>query len=222
MWVLVLDSPLIDMGSFVIQRQRTMRRVSMVALTLCMACMVPGNAQAVDKVRVDGFDPTATSVNYSLKASDVALPNGVKPGHYQRVTRPYRHWTLICDENLEKGQRICNISQSFVDKNGRGVFSWTLAANQAGAPFLILRASKEGSAPGSVLLDLKDGGPEIKVAIAGCNESVCVGYQGVDDRIRRAIAAGYSVQVKFPRADPAMLVTIDAPLSGLDEALGGI
>ena len=60
-----------------------------------------------------GQEPVASG--YRIKPSDVALPPDAKLGEYQRTTRPFENWTLICDENLQARQKVCNVTQIIED-----------------------------------------------------------------------------------------------------------
>ncbi|TIU06145.1 MAG: invasion associated locus B family protein, partial [Mesorhizobium sp.] len=105
-----------------------MPRHAVAAVAFSMACLLLSGLRAVGQEAV----PSA----YRIKPSDVAVPPDVKLGQYQRTTRPFENWILICDENLQARKRVCNISQSFIDQSQAPVFSWSLAADEKGKPFM--------------------------------------------------------------------------------------
>jgi invasion protein IalB len=44
-------------------------------------------------------------------------------GQYKRTIQPFENWTLICDENLKKKEKVCNLSQIISDASGNQVFA---------------------------------------------------------------------------------------------------
>lgn len=162
------------------------------------------------------------TVAYWVKPSEVAIPAGVKPGDFMRMTRPFPNWTLICDVNFALKQKTCNITQDIANAAGATVFSWSLAATQEGQPLMILRVPP--SVAGPVRIDIADGKPPISVPIKGCNAQLCLGYVLLDSRLRAAIekgnAAGISYALKTS-GTPAR-VGFGAPLAGLASALNAI
>lgn len=165
-------------------------------------------------------EPTPEIITRSayVKPSDIVLPDGVPLGKYRRIIQPFQNWTLICDENLFKKQKTCNISQSIVDEFGKSIFSWTLAAAQDGRPFFILRFPLDIDISGRVSLDIADGGKEVTVAISGCNTSICIGYQEVGPRFKIAIQRGTKIRISYMHVS-SQLVNFSAPLTGLKEAI---
>jgi len=159
---------------------------------------------------------------YTIKASEVAVPAGVKLGQYRRVIRPFTNWTLVCDENLDRKRKICNISQSILGPSGDTVFSWSLAASEDGKPFFILRAPMSIGPQASIALDPGDGGKTISVAVSGCNETVCIAYLPVSDRLRQAAAKGGTVDISYVAKDRPTSAPFRAPLDGLAAALSVI
>ncbi|TPJ24614.1 invasion associated locus B family protein [Mesorhizobium sp. B2-7-2] len=158
---------------------------------------------------------------YRIKPSDVAVPAGVRLGDYQRTTRPFENWTLICDENLQARKKVCNISQSFIDQGQALVFSWSLAADDKGKPFMILRtpiAAGEGS---KLSLRLAGRKQPVDVQLQGCDASVCVGYVPVGPVLREQIGKETTVQVSYSLPSGAT-VSLDAPFKGLKTALSAI
>lgn len=111
-----------------------------------------------------------TTPGYAVKASEVWVPEGVKLGQYRRVIRPFNNWTLVCDENLDKKQKVCNVSQSIIGPSGGIVFSWSLAGTDNGQPIFILRAPVSVGVNALITLDLGEGGKVIPSSVTGCDE----------------------------------------------------
>ena len=112
---------------------------------------------------------------YSIKPSDVAVPDDVPLGEYRRIIRPYKNWTLICDENLKQKQRICNVSQSIVDATGAVVFSWSLAATAGGTPMMIVRVPAAVGKNQPIRFSFGKGVSAIVIRTADCDQRVCIG-----------------------------------------------
>jgi invasion protein IalB len=180
-------------------------------------------------------EPQRTVTAYSVKPSDVAIPPDVPLGEYRRTIRPYKNWTLICDENLKEKQRICNVSQSIVDAKGTVVFSWSLAATASGQPMMIVRVPAQVGANQPIRLTFRKAGGESTVKTTDCDERTCIGMMHVDARFKASMQSNDIVEVNyvalpataFPR-DPTPLAlrlqatTVQAPLEGLAAALSGI
>lgn len=160
--------------------------------------------------------------DYAVKRSDVVLPNDVPVGQYRRITQPFPNWTLICDENLAKKQKVCNISQTIIDGNGNPTFSWSLAAADDGRPFFILRVPAAVGATGVVGMQLSDKGADVSISVAGCDSKVCIAYQQVGPRLRAAVNKGDPVKISFGSGDGAQKVSFSVPLQGLSDALAAI
>lgn len=164
---------------------------------------------------------------YSVRRSEVAVPADVPLGQYRRVIRPFKNWTLICDENLRARRRVCNITQAIVDQAGAVAFSWSLAGSDGGSPVFILRAPAAVGADRPIALAFGDGSAPILVKTNGCDATVCVAIQQVGPRLRGYIAKGVVVQVSFS-VTPAgasgtpRLMGLYAPLEGLSKAIEAI
>lgn len=166
---------------------------------------------------------------YSVKTPDVALPDGVPPGQYARIVKPFGNWTLICDENLKQKQRVCNISQSIVDATGTVAFSWSLAAMADGRPIMILRpphALGPGKAIEIGFLDSKD---TIVARTKDCDGRVCIALVPVDARLKARIAKGALAEISYDlpvgdanSASTKTKVFFHAPLADLAAALEAI
>jgi invasion protein IalB len=178
-----------------------------------MACLLLSGPRAVGQEQA----PSA----YRIKPSDVAVPVGVKLGDYQRTTRPFENWTLICDENLQARKKVCNISQSFIDQSQALVFSWSLAADEKGKPYMILRTPSQAGAGNKLSLKLAGRKQPVDVQMQGCDASVCVGYVPVGPVLREQIGKETTVQVSYCLPSGAT-VSLDAPFKGLKTALSTI
>lgn len=172
---------------------------------------------------------------YSIKPSDVAVPEDVPLGEYRRIIRPYKNWTLICDEDLKKKQRICNVSQSIVDATGAVAFSWSLAATAGGTPMMIVRVPATVGKDQPIRFSFGKDGAAIIVKTADCDQRICIGMLPVDGRIKAYVDKGVVSEIFYvalpstgPGRDPAAVaaqlqaVTVQAPLEGLQAALSGI
>ncbi|SFP71841.1 Invasion protein IalB, involved in pathogenesis [Mesorhizobium sp. NFR06] len=190
-----------------------MTRPVVSAVSICMTCLLLSGPVAVAQEAA----PSA----YRIKASDVAVPPDVKLGEYQRTTRPFENWTLICDENLQARKKVCNISQSFIDQGQALVFSWSLAADEKGKPFMILRTPSAAGAGSKLSLKLAGRKQPVDVQLQGCDASVCVGYVPVGPMLREQIGKETTVQVSYSLPSGAT-VSLDAPFKGLKTALSAI
>ncbi len=180
---------------------------------MCVAGLLLPDAPAVGQEAV----PSA----YRIKPSEVAVPAGVKLGDYQRTTRPFENWTLICDENLQARKKVCNISQSFVDQGQAMVFSWSLAADEKGKPFMILRTPSQAGTGSKLSLGFAGRKEPMGVQLQGCDASVCVGYVPVGPLLREQIGKETTVHVSYSLPSGAT-VSLDAPFKGLKTALSTI
>src|SRR5882757_1793451 len=98
-------------------------------LTVCLALALmamSGTAFAVGWVQLPS--------TYTVKPSDVVIPDGEQLGQYRRVVQPFKNWILICDESLKSKRRVCNLTQSIVDQRGAPVFNWSFVATADGKP----------------------------------------------------------------------------------------
>ncbi|MDW6025960.1 invasion associated locus B family protein [Mesorhizobium sp. BAC0120] len=158
---------------------------------------------------------------YRIKPSDIVLPQGVALGNYRRMIQPFENWNLICDENLQAKRKVCNISQSFVDESQAPVFSWSLAADESGKPFMILRAPAGIGAGSSIFLKFAGREKPVGVKLEGCDGSVCIGYVPVGPILREEIGKEATAQISYSMPSGAT-VGLDAPLKGLKAALSAI
>ena len=169
-----------------------------------------------------GASPAAgqqlSSQTYRIKPSEVVVPPDVELGQYRRIIRPFENWTLICDENLEAGQMVCNITQVVEDQTGQMAFSWSLAATKDGKPYMILRTPPSIGSKGLVSVQFEGRPKPVDVRVDGCNEVVCVGMLPVGPILREQIDKAGTPRISYLTAAGAT-VTVPAPLKGLATAL---
>ncbi|MGV2981675.1 invasion associated locus B family protein [Camelimonas sp. ID_303_24] len=196
--------------------------VASITVALAFAALSASGVAAAGPVRkpATAEAPFEASPGYDIRPSDVVVPDNVPIGQYRRVIRPFQYWTLICDENIAKKKRVCNITQTVARSDKTVAFSWSLAASENGKPFFILRMPQDMEAGQPVLLDISDGGAPVSVPVKGCNGSVCIGYLQIGPRVRAAINKGNVVQVSYRQG--AGVTQFRAPLRGLAQALSGI
>jgi invasion protein IalB len=176
---------------------------------LCLACSLPAAGQE------------ASSEQFRIKPSEVAIPADVPLGQYSRTIRPFENWTLICDTNLKLRQRVCNVSQTLEDSSGKMAFSWSLAATKEGQPFMILRTPPTTVSSKKLQLGFEGRKNPVQVVFDGCNEAVCVATLPVGPILREQIGKGAGTQITYTR-DNETSVIVNAPLKGLSSALSAI
>ncbi|MDE1992605.1 MAG: invasion associated locus B family protein [Rhizobiaceae bacterium] len=166
---------------------------------------------------------TLSSASYRIKPSEVALPQGVVPGQYRRMIQPFPNWTLICDENLKKKQRTCNITQTIVDGSGALAFSWSLAATSSGQPLMIVRVPAEVGAGGTVAIGFADGKNTVNAKTENCDQNVCLALVPIGPALRKQINSQSDTQVTYasPRQQDGKVV-INTTFKGLPTALAAI
>src|SRR5690606_26935137 len=130
----------------------------------------------------------AQATTYRIKPPDMVLPPDLEPGQLRRIVHPFPNWILVCDENLKDRQRICNISQTIVDEGGSMVFSWSLAATEAGRPAMIMRTPVLQDETPRLELEFRQGEDAYPVEFDQCTERLCLTYVPVGPRFRSAIS----------------------------------
>lgn len=197
----------------------TKPQAALFAFMACLVAMSPiGGAKAEQQV----------AMPYSVKTSDVLVPDDVPMGQYRRTIRPFGNWTLFCDENLKQKQRVCNISQSLVDHTGAVAFSWSLAATREGKPMMILRANRSVGAGKPIEVAFLDGKGTLATKTTDCDARICMAMLPVDARLKVRIEAGalaeisYDVTTDGPGGSPATKVFFRAPLQDLAAALAAL
>lgn len=164
---------------------------------------------------------SAHAAEGAIRPKPAEIGTADAPGEVRRIIHPFGDWTLVCDENLKKKQKICNVSQSFVNGDGATVFSWSLAATRGGTPVLILRARNDGSQEART----------VKVAMAGlrapqsvwlstCDSAICVGYHEVGAEFGRKLRGGGEAEVTVTYAGKPTVVASE--LKNLNAALAAL
>lgn len=164
--------------------------------------------------------PATAFQREAIRAKPSEVPAGEAPGEVRRTIQPFGSWTVICDENIKRRRRVCNISQSFVDGEGASVFSWSLAATREGAPVLILRSASEGRSGRSVRLNLPGRSEPEDVLLGSCDARTCVGFLEVGPERQRRLRSGGTAQIEL--LHEGRFRTIDAPLGELGPALAAL
>ncbi|MER2535951.1 MAG: invasion associated locus B family protein [Rhizobiaceae bacterium] len=162
----------------------------------------------------------AEDSGFRVKPSDVVLPADAELGKYRRVIQPFENWTLICDEDLKKLRKVCNIQQDIMAANGAVVFSWSLAATTQGRPMMILRAPARVGEGRMVTLGFA-GAKTFDVKMESCDAQVCTGTAPVGPQLRAHIGEGLTVTVTY-RVVEFGTVSLDAPMKGLSAAIAAI
>jgi invasion protein IalB len=183
------------------------------AVSMVMACLLLSGQNSA------GQAPPGS--DYRIKPSDVALPPNAKLGSYRRITQPFENWTLICDENLQARQKVCNVTQTIEDTAGRLAFSWSLAASKDGKPYMILRTAPDAKYPGPISLRLQGQPNPVKVQLDGCNATVCVGMLPVGPVLREQISKSATPEVSYDTT-AGKTVSLAATLKGLSKAVEAI
>ncbi|MBM7043718.1 MULTISPECIES: invasion associated locus B family protein [Rhizobium] len=163
----------------------------------------------------------AASSDYRIKPSEVVVPPELKLGDYQRTIRPFENWTLICDENLKIRQRVCNVTQIIENQAGQVAFSWSLAANKKGSPYMILRTAPVARSDGLVSLRFEGRKEPIQVQLEGCSKAVCVGMLPVGPVLREQISKNAAPMISYLTTD-GTTISVTATLKGLSTAVKAI
>lgn len=207
----------------------SLRLLPVAATLLAALIFAGGTALAAGKAKkAEPAAPQAPAESltpgFAVKASEVVPPEGVPLGQYRRTIQPFPNWTLICDENLSKKQRVCNISQVISGPAGATVFSWSLAATQDGLPFMILRTPPGLGSTGAIDVDLADGSPALSVQAKGCDALLCIAYLPLDKRLRAAMEKGATVKISYVAltAGTVQALSFRVPFAGLTRALAAI
>ncbi|MGU3539530.1 invasion associated locus B family protein [Methylobacterium sp. A54F] len=160
---------------------------------------------------------------YRVTAPETAPTEADGRGSVRRLIQPFGPWTLICDENLRRRRRVCNVSQTIADRAGATVFSWSLAATRAGAAAFILRAPVVGAGRHFVTLTPEGGAAsELTVELTRCDARQCLGFLDVTPALRGAIAAGRPVAIAYRPHEGAPSRRLPGTLDGLAAALAAI
>jgi invasion protein IalB len=157
---------------------------------------------------------------YNIKPSEVAVPEGAELGRYRRIIQPFENWVLICDENLKTMKKICNITQSIVDKNGQFAFSWSLAATEDGKPIMILRTRPGLGLKAPVMLSFPGRKEPVRVETYACDTGVCIALLPVGPIMREQIGKRVTAGISYSAAGET--IAFEAPLKGMSAALAAI
>ncbi|MEP7456811.1 invasion associated locus B family protein [Phyllobacterium sp. SB3] len=158
---------------------------------------------------------------YSIKPSEVALPEGAELGSYRRTIQPFENWDLRCDENLKAKKKICNVTQTILDQAGHFAFSWSLAATEDGNPLMILRTRPDAGANKRVILHFAGRKDPVIAETSGCDVNVCVAILPVGPIMREQITKAVVARISY-EAGSSVVLTFNAPLKGLAAAVAAI
>ncbi|MDL2400928.1 invasion associated locus B family protein [Rhizobium mayense] len=186
---------------------------ALLGVSAFMACLLLSVPNAVGQ--------EANASGYRIRPSEVVLPPDAKLGDYQRTIRPFENWTLICDENLKVRQRVCNVTQIIENQAGQIAFSWSLAANKAGKPYMILRTAPVAKSNGLISLSFEGRKDPVQIKLDGCSQVVCVGMLPVGTIMREQISKSAAPTVSYPTTD-GRTISVTATLKGLSAAVKAI
>ncbi|MGK9171486.1 invasion associated locus B family protein [Inquilinus limosus] len=158
---------------------------------------------------------------YTVKPSEVAVPEGEELGQYRRVVQPFRNWTLICDESLKSKRRVCNLTQSIVDQRGAAVFNWSFVATEDGEPLVVMRVPAAVGVGQPIGLALGDKPDRIVAQTDRCDGAFCTATIAIGRMLRRHIQSGTDCTVTYT-VPASGEVTFQAPLDGLFTALSAM
>ena len=186
-----------------------MRLAGLLFAVLAVAA-TSGTASAVGWVQLPG--------EYTVKASEVAIPDGEELGQYRRVVQPFKNWTLICDESLKSKRRVCNVTQSIVNAQGAVAFNWSLIATADGKPLMAMRIPAAAGVGAQIELAMGETPDRIVAQTDRCDASFCFATIAIGNVLRRHIRAATPCLVSYqlPQAGPIVLT---APLDGLSGVL---
>lgn len=158
---------------------------------------------------------------FVVKPSEVAIPEGVEIGKFRRMIQPFENWTLVCDENLQKMQKICNLSQQIGLKSGGVVFSWALTTSEIGMPLMLARLPAATGLGKPVHLYFDKAREPFKALIDECSQQFCTAVIPVGPQMKRHIHEGLDVGIAF--SVPGVgTIEFKAPMAGLSKALAAI
>lgn len=163
----------------------------------------------------------AASSDYRIKPSEVVVPPELKLGDYQRTIRPFENWTLICDENLKVRQRVCNVTQIIENEAGQVAFSWSLAANKKGNPYMILRTAPVARSDGLISVRFEGRKEPLQIQLEGCSKAVCIGMLPVGPILREQISKNAAPTISYLTTD-GTTISVNATLKGLSTAVKAI
>lgn len=158
---------------------------------------------------------------YTVKPSEVAVPDGEQLGQFRRVIQPFENWTLICDESLKSKRRVCNLTQSIIDQHGAPVFNWSFVATADGQPLVVMRVPAAVGEGQPIGLSLGAKPDRIVAQTDRCDTAVCTATIAIGQMLRRHIQAGTDCTVTYDLPNHEE-VSFQAPLAGLFAALSAM
>ncbi|MGY4567553.1 invasion associated locus B family protein [Bradyrhizobium sp. USDA 3256] len=181
------------------------RRLACLALAIWLGAAANAAAQ--------GAPPSA----YSVKPSDVVVPEGETLGEFRRMIQPFKNWTLICDESLKSKRRVCNVTQSIVNAQGAVAFNWSLIATADGKPLMAMRIPAAAGVGAQIELAMGDSPDRIVAQTDRCDASFCFATVAIGNVLRRHIRAATPCRVSYQL--PQGPIVLEAPLDGLSGVL---
>lgn len=154
---------------------------------------------------------------YTVKPSDVVVPEGETLGEFRRMIQPFKNWTLICDESLRSKRRVCNVTQTIVNAQGAVAFNWSLIATADGKPLMAMRIPAVAGVGAQVELAMGDSPDRIVAQTDRCDASFCFATIAIGNVLRRHIRAATPCLVSYPL--PQGPIMLEAPLDGLSGVL---
>ena len=159
--------------------------------------------------------------SYRIKQSEVSLPKGAAYGLYRRTITPFEFWTLICDEDAKKKQRICNVTQNIEDEDDDLVFSWSLVGTESGKPVFILRTPAALGTSSIIQLRLTGEKSFVDIKTTACDENICLAMQPVGPVLRKHLEKGSDVVIAF-KEEGKDATLIKTTLRGVIDAISNI
>lgn len=164
--------------------------------------------------------PASPPEAYRIKPSEIQLPAGVALGQYRRIVQPFQNWVMICDENLMRLQKVCNVSQTIINSRGDTVFSWTMAAVSNGVPVMILRAPAMVGKGKDINLEFVGMGVG-QVKLDACDPKICMAIMQLTNGLKKAVNEGRDVKITYTD-NSGRTVSFTAPLRGLADAVNSL
>ncbi|WP_157863338.1 invasion associated locus B family protein [Bradyrhizobium tropiciagri] len=182
------------------------RRLACLALAIWL-----GEAAGAD---AQGAPPSA----YTVKPSDVMVPEGETLGEFRRMIQPFKNWTLICDESLKSKRRVCNVTQTIVNAQSAVAFNWSLIATADGKPLMAMRIPAAAGVGAQIELAMGDSPDRIVAQTDRCDANFCFATIAIGNVLRRHIRAATPCLVSYPLPQGGP-ITLQAPLDGLSGVL---
>ncbi|WP_083742273.1 invasion associated locus B family protein [Bradyrhizobium mercantei] len=181
------------------------RRLACLALAIWLGAAASAAAQP------------APAPAYTVKPSDVVVPEGEMLGEFRRMIQPFKNWTLICDEILKSKRRVCNVTQTIVNAQGAVAFNWSLIATADGKPLMAMRIPAAAGVGAQIELAMGDSVDRIVARTDRCDGNFCFATIAIGNVLRRHIRAATPCRVSYQL--PQGPVVLEAPLDGLSGVL---